>query len=236
MAAGIQSQSSFRLIARAAGVVAVALLAIAGRPGPKQAAPLPKERYLSPIEMAFSKDGRELYVVCQDSDEVRVVDIASGQVSRKIPVGRVPRGIALSPDGRRLYVTNASSDTVSVIDTASWQVVQTLPTGFEPAGVVVDPKADFLYVANRLSNDISVIDIKSGIEIKRLLAGRGASYLTLSSDGKIYATHLYPNSGAHRTPPNSEITVIDASNQTVVERKLLRNVAGMFHVAFSSDG
>ena len=236
MPAGAQSQSSFRMMARVAGVIAFALLAIAARPASNQAATLPKERYLSPIEMAFSKDGRELYVVCQDSDEVRVVDIASNQVSRKIPVGHVPRGIALSPDGRRLYVTNAWSDTVSVIDSASWQVVQSLPTGFEPAGVVVDAKGDFLYVANRLSSDVSVIDLKSGVEIKRLLAGRGASYLALSPDGKIYGTHIYPNPGAFRTPPTSEITVIDTTSQTVVERKPLRNVAGMFHIAFSSDG
>src|SRR5579863_2201648 len=236
MPAGAQSQTGFRLIAKVIGIVAVALLAIAARPAPKQAVTLSRERYLSPIEMAFSKDGRELYVVCQDSDEVRVVDVASSQVSRKISVGRVPRGIALAPDGRRLYVTNAWSDTVSVIDTASWQVVETFPTGFEPAGVVTDANGEFLYVANRLSSDISVIDIQSGTEIKRLLAGHGASYLALSPDGKIYGTHIYPNPGAFRTPPISEITVIDTASQTVVERKPLRNVAGMFHVAFSSDG
>ena len=76
-----------------------------------------------------------------------------------------------------LYVTNAWSDTVSVIDAATLQVVQTLPTGFEPTGVVSDSAGATLYVANRLSSDISVIDLKSGQEIKRLVAGRGASYL-----------------------------------------------------------
>ena len=236
MPASVPSECRFRLIAKIFGIVSVALLAIAAQPAPKQSATLPRERYLSPLEMAFSKDGRELYVVCQDSDEVRVVDVASGQVSHKIPTGRVPRGIALSPDGRHLYVTNAWSDTVSVIDTSSWQVVETLPAGFEPAGVVTDAKGEFLYVANRLSSDISVIDLKSGIEIKRLLAGRGASYMALSPDGKIYCTHIYPNPGAFRTQPTSEITVIDTASQTVVERKRLRNVAGMFHVSFSSDG
>lgn len=236
MPASVPSECRFRLIAKIFGIVSVALLAIAAQSAPKHSATLPRERYLSPLEMAFSKNGRELYVVCQDSDEVRVVDVASGQVSHKIPIGRVPRGITLSPDGRHLYVTNAWSDTVSVIDTASWQVVETLPTGFEPAGVVTDAKGEFLYVANRLSSDISVIDLKSGSEFKRLLAGRGASYLALSPDGKIYCTHIYPNPGAFRTQPTSEITVIDTASQTVVERKLLRNVAGAFHVSFSSDG
>jgi YVTN family beta-propeller protein len=195
------------------------------------------ERYLSPIEMAFSPDGRSLYVVCEASDELRAVDLQSGQTVNIVPVGHVPRGIVLSPDGRDIYVTNAWSDTVSVIDAATLKVMRTIPTGFEPTGVVSDQSGKTLYVANRLSNDISVIDINRGQEIKRLLSGRGASYLALSPDGKlVYGTHIYPNARAFRTPPNSEITVIDTTRQAVVERKQLHNVAGVFHVALSADG
>ena len=214
----------------------VVLFTIASQPAQPAVNAL-RERYLSPIEMVLSSDSRLLYVVCEGSDEVRVVDSQSGKVEASVPVGHVPRGIAQSPDGRQLYVTNAWSDTVSVIDTTALKVVQTLPTGFEPAGVVVDHAGTTLYVANRISGDVSVIDLKSGQEIKRLLAGRGASYLAISPDGKqIYCTHIYPNPGAHRTPPNSEITVIDTERQTVVERKPLHNVAGVFHVAVSADG
>jgi YVTN family beta-propeller protein len=193
--------------------------------------------YLSPIEMALSPDGRMLYVVCEASDELRIVDIQSGKVVSAVPVERVPRGITLSPDGRDIYVTNAWSDTVTMIDAATLQTVRTLRTGFEPTSVVSDRSGNTLYVANRLSNDISVIDVSSGEEIKRLLAGRGASYLALSADGKwVYGTHIYPNAGAFRAPPNSEITVIDTTRQAVVERKQVHNVAGVFHVALSADG
>jgi len=229
--------ASFKNFLRICGILAICLLAVAARPAPKQSGQIPRERYLSPIEMAVSADGRFLYVVCQDSDEVRVVDAASGTVTTVIKVGHIPRGIAPSSDGRLLYVTNAWSDTVSVVDTASRQVIHTLPAGFEPSGVVVDRANAFLYVANRLSGDVSVIDLTKGQETKRLLAGRGASYLTISPDGKlIYCTHIYPNPGTHRTQPLSEITVIDTQNQRVVERKPLRNVAGEFHLATSRDG
>jgi YVTN family beta-propeller protein len=222
---------------RVLGVLAVAMLAIAAQPVPKQSATLPKEHYLSPIEMEVSPDGQLLYVVCQDSDEVRVVERKSGKVTASIKVGHVPRGIAISHDGNRLYVTNAWSDTVSVIDAATHEVTQTLPTGFEPSGVVVDHAGGTLYVANRLSGDVSVIDLTTGRETKRLLAGRGASYLSLSPDGKqIYCSHVYPNPGAFRSQPISEITVIDTENQRVIERKQLHNVAGLFHIATSSDG
>ena len=225
------------LASRLIAVLAVTLLAIAAQPAPPQSSSSLKQRYLSPLEMAMSPDGHLLYVVCQDSDEVRVVDAQSNRVVATIPVGRGPRGIALSPDGRQIYITNAASDTVSVIDATSLQVVKTLPTGFEPTGVVLDRSGATVYVANRLSSDISVIDLKTGQETKRLIAGRGASYLALSPDGHhIYCTHIYPNPGAFRTQPNSEITVIDTARQQVVERIPLPNVAGVFHVAMSADG
>ena len=232
--APIASLISALLLALIFGLI---LVTTAATPPAKQDEPTTGDRYLSPIEMALSPDGRLLYVVCQAGDELRAVDIQSGKVVSTVPVGHVPSGIALSRDGRQIYVTNAWSDTVSVIDAATLKVVRTLPTGFEPTGIVSDHSGETLYVANRLSSDISVIDVNTGQEIKRLLVGRGASYLALSEDGKwVYGTHIYPNAGTFRTPPNSEITVIDTARQAVVERKRLHNVAGIFHVALSADG
>ncbi len=217
--------------------LALMVLASTARPASARSKSEIGERYLSPLEMLLSPDGHRLYVVCQASDELRVVDVESDKVVTVVPLGRAPRGITSSPDGSQIYVTNSTDDTVSVIDTATLKVTRTLPTGFEPAGIVTDRTGETLYVANRLSGDISVIDAKTGQERKRLLAGCGASYLALSPDGKfIYGTHIYPNPGAFRTPPNSEITVIDTGRQTVVERKPLHNVAGVFHVALSADG
>ncbi len=230
-----------RLIASIAPVLVMSFALVVLLPSAKPAAARSNseisERYLSPLEMSLSPDGRLLYVVCQASDELRVVDVESGKVVTVVPLGRAPRGITLSPGGTQIYVTNSIDDTVSVVDAATLEVTRTLPTGFEPADIVTDRTGETLYVANRLSGDISVIDVKMGQETKRLLAGRGASYLALSPDGKfIYGTHIYPNPGAFRTPPNSEITVIDTGRQMVVERKLLHNVAGVFHVALSADG
>ena len=213
-------------------VLATVAAAPAKRSGPEEGA-----RYLSPIEMAFSPDGHLVYVVCEASDELRVVDIQSGVVTSVIPVGHVPRGIVLSPNGQRIYVTNSWSDTVSEIDTTSLKIMRVVPTGFEPIGVVSDKTGKTLYVANRLSNDISAIDLTTGHELARLPAGRGASYLALSADGKqLYCTHIYPNIGDFRTQSDSEITVIDTASLAVVERKQLHNVAGVFHVALSADG
>jgi YVTN family beta-propeller protein len=199
--------------------------------------------YASPLELLFSPDGARLYVLCQQSEEIRVLNAASHAVIKKIALGRVPRGMALSPDGARLFVTNSWDDTLSVIDTRTLAVTATWPVGAEPSGVVEDRAGKRLFVANRISNDVAVLDAQTGAEEKRLVAGRGASYLTLSPDGsRIYATHVYPNQSPmrtgleNRTAPESEITVIDAARAVVIDRMPLHRIAGVFHLAFSADG
>jgi YVTN family beta-propeller protein len=193
--------------------------------------------YASPLELLFSPDGSRLYVLCQGTEEIRVLDASSYAVIKSIKVGAVPRGFSLSPDGSRLFVTNSWDDTLSVIDTAKLEVVATWSVGAEPSSVVEDRAQKQLFVANRISSDIAVLDAQTGVEQKRLLGGRGASYLALSPDGtKLYATHVYPNPSPHRTTPESEITVIDVARAVVLDRIPLHGIAGVFHAAFSADG
>src|ERR1700687_3014899 len=118
--------------------LALMVLAFTAKPASARSKSEIGERYLSPLEMLLSPDGRRLYVVCQASDELRVVDLDSGKVVTAVPVGRAPRGITSSPDGTQIYVTNSTDDTVSVVDAATLKVTRTLPTGFEPAGIVTD--------------------------------------------------------------------------------------------------
>ncbi|HUV96867.1 MAG TPA: hypothetical protein VMV98_05295 [Acidobacteriaceae bacterium] len=192
--------------------------------------------YASPIELLFSHDGARLYLLCQ-SDEVRVFNGATYALIKTIPVGHDPRGFSLSPDESRLFVANSWDDTISVIDTRALQVVANWHVGMEPSSVVEGPAGKYLYVANRISNDVAVLNAQTGSEVKRLAAGRGASYMTLSPDGRrLYVTHVYPNPSPHRTPPESEVTVIDTRTAEVVDRMPLHSIAGVFHVAVSADG
>ena len=228
--------------------LALALLAVALHSAflidhPVRAAEADDVNYASPLEVLLSPDGARLYVLCQQSEEVRVLDAATYAVIKTIAVGKVPRGFSLSPDGARLFVTNSWDDTLSVIDTRTLAVTATWPVGAEPSSVVEDRAGKRLFVANRISNDVAVLDAQTGAEEKRLLAGRGSSYLTLSPDGsRIYATHVYPNPPRvrteldNRTAPESEITVIDTTRAVVVDRMPLDRIAGVFHLAFSSDG
>jgi len=238
-----------RIVAAAMAVSGALLLGVAVpmmiRPVQAEKHPSTEEfvNYASPLELLLSPDGSKLYLLCQQSQEVRVLDAATFASVKSIAVGGVPRGMSLSAKGDRLYVTNSWDDTLSVIDTTALTVIATWHVGSEPSGVVADPTATYLFVANRVSDDIAVLNAQTGEEEKRLAGGRGTSYLTLAPDGnKIYATHIYPNPSPrrtgleNRTPPESEITVIDAKRATVADRIPLHSIAGVFHLAFSRDG
>jgi YVTN family beta-propeller protein len=195
------------------------------------------EDYASPLELLLSPDGSRLYVLCQGTGEVRVLNAANGRELAAISVGRVPRGFSFSSDGSRLFVVNSWDDTVSVIDTRRNSVATTWKAGFEPSSVVEDRSGKLLFIADRIGNNITVLDATTGEEMETLEAGRGASYLALSADGsRIYATHVYPNPTPPRTPSKSEITVIDPVHAQVVDRISLPDIAGVFHVAISRDG
>jgi YVTN family beta-propeller protein len=201
------------------------------------------QNFASPLEVLLSPDGARLYVLCQQSNELRILNASSFALIKTIAVGRVPRGFSLSSSGNRLYVTNSWDDTLSVIDTATQTVIATWPVGEEPSSVAVDKAGNRLFVANRISNDVAVLNAHTGKEEKRLAAGRGASYLALSpDDGKLYVSHVYPNPPAlrtgreNRTAPESEITVIDTTQAAIIDHLPLHEIAGVFHLALSADG
>jgi YVTN family beta-propeller protein len=135
--------------------------------------------YASPLEILLSPDGARIYVLCQQTEDVRVLNTTSFAVIKNIPVGRVPRGFSTSASGDRLFVTNSWDDTLSVIDTGTLAVVGTWPVGAEPSSVVADRMGKRLFVANRISGNIAVLDAQTGAEEKRLKAGRGASFSRL---------------------------------------------------------
>jgi YVTN family beta-propeller protein len=228
-------------VVSALGVLAVALLALPLSTGRSASAAASRTgealTYASPLELLFSPDGTHLFVLCQGSDQVRVLDAMTYAFIKNIPVGHVPRGFSLSPDGSRLFVANSWDDTISVIDTAALAVVATWPVAAEPSGVVEDRAAKHVFVANRISNDVAVLNAQTGEEEKRLVAGRGASYLAESPDGaSLFVTHVYPNPTPQRSVPQSEITVIDTARSVVTGRIPLDGIAHAFHVALSSDG
>ncbi len=69
-----------------------------------------------PFAVAFSPDGRLIYVVNSGSNDLSIVDLETGLGVGHIELGDNPRGIVVTSDGRRAFVLNALSDDISVVD------------------------------------------------------------------------------------------------------------------------
>lgn len=79
-----------------------------------------------PFDLAFSADGRHLYVVLAGSDAIAVVDAQTGTVDSRLAVGANPRAIVMTETGTA-YVLNALDGTISIIDTVRQEVQGALP-------------------------------------------------------------------------------------------------------------
>ena len=176
-------------------------------------------QYKTPLNMAISPDSKQLYLACEASHTVIVVDVQGREKIAEIPAGHHPTDVTFSPDGARAYVSNRLDDTVSVIDVSSRQVTALIPVGDEPHGVLTDSSGKKLYVLNTSADSISVIDTNTLKEIKRFSASRSPWSLSRSPDGSlIYVTNNLSRFVEFRGPSISEVTVIDTNRAIVANR------------------
>lgn len=179
-------------------------------------------RYKTPLNLALSPDGKEIYIACEASHTIIVVDVQNREKIAEIEAGHHPTDVTFSPDGTRAYVSNRLDDTVSVLDVSSRKVLDTIPVGDEPHGVLTDASGRHLYVLNTSADSISVIDTTTLKEIKRLSASRSPWSLSRSGDGSlIYVTNNLSRFVEFRTPSMSEVTVIDCEGKIIQDRIII---------------
>ena len=118
--------------------------------------------YKNPVNLAFRPDGREVWVACEGSGTVVIVDASSRMRVGEVTVGRQAHDVAFTPDGTRAYVSNRLDDTVTEVEVATRKVLRAFPVGDEPHGLLVDSTGRTLFVSNTASGDVSVIDLASG--------------------------------------------------------------------------
>jgi len=120
----------------------------------------------TPGEMLADAPRQRLYVACDNSDTVAVIDVGRSEVAMVIPAqpgtvdaahryrGVAPNGLALSGDGTRLYVSEGGANSVAVIglDRPNPAVLGLIPTGWYPQAVVAGRLRSQLYVVNSRSN------------------------------------------------------------------------------------
>jgi YVTN family beta-propeller protein len=195
-------------------------------------------KYLGPCALIASKDTKTLYVANSDARQVAAVDLAAGEVVRRLEVPGEPTGLVLGPDGTRLFVTCAApKSTVAVIDLAAWKTVATIPVGHTAIGPAIAPDGKRLYVCNRFNNDVSVLDLTAGKEVTRVAMVREPIAAAMTPDGKqlLVANHL-PKERIDTYPLAAVVTFVDTATHKTTPLSLQHGTHSLRGLCLSPDG
>jgi YVTN family beta-propeller protein len=194
-------------------------------------------RYKNPFNLAMRPGSRELWVACESSDSVIIIDAATEKKIAEITVGGMPVDVAFTPDGKRAFVSNRHDDSVSVIDAVTKKVTHTLEAGDAPHGLLTDRHGKYLYVANASSDDIFVFDANSLEYVKTLSGSRGPWSMALSPDGaNLLVTNMLARFSQLRTPFVSEITSVETARGVVDDRRVVPGANLMMGVDWHPSG
>ena len=108
------------------------------------------------------------YVASLEYGNALVVLDGDFNVTKIVPTGQVPYGLAFDPSGKHLYVALARGDGLQVFDTATWQTVKTVPTGDRCWHFTFTPDESHILVVCGRSHEVVVIDAKQLEPVKRI--------------------------------------------------------------------
>lgn len=114
-----------------------------------------------PTYVAVSTDDKSLYIACNHSNMMVVMDVATMTVTRRVPTGAGAYNVDLSPDGKLLVVTNKKGQSVSIIDaTTLAEVARVATTKRIVHGVAFSPDSRYAYISQEsIGADPGAIDV-----------------------------------------------------------------------------
>ncbi len=122
----------------------------------------------SPFGAVFAN--KLLFISDWYNHSVVVINPGTGQIIRKIPVGKSPAGIATNACESQVWVLNRESNNISVIDSHLFTLIKNISVGKAPFALAMDNR--FAYIANSQGNTLSIVDLLSLTEIKRVKVGQ----------------------------------------------------------------
>jgi len=110
--------------------------------------PKPGDVACSPTWAQPSSDGRRLFVACNKSNDIAVIDVDGWKLLDRWPAGDGVYNLAVTHDGRLLLATNKRDQTMSMFDARTGKELKRLPTKRKVVhGVVVSPDDKYAFVS-----------------------------------------------------------------------------------------
>ena len=208
----------------------------------------------SPSDLALATHTRLIAVATEDANGVKLVDGASGAVTRTIRTDRKVAAVALDAAGTRVHVLQEGRATVTVFDAATGAQAASWNVGGDPAFIAMRPMAAELFLADRAGRRLVALDPATGavlrqkalaIKPERLAFNAAGTRLAVTGEGKLLGVDAGSLAVVSTTAVSDDARAVgfwQSAGALVVERKAdtlsLVNVdsgAVLGRVPFSTD-
>ncbi len=139
----------------------------------------------APKGICALNNGKLIYVSESGTNDIAVIETATGQVLLRTRVQSGPGRLDLTPDNNYLLVLNVQSNLLTIISTQNQRVVAVLKVGAMPSSIVVSKDSSTAYVSNRMSNTITIVDLKRKQLLGTIAVGSGPTGMALNQDDTI---------------------------------------------------
>lgn len=133
----------------------------------------------------LSPDGKTLYAANWSGNDVSEIDLTTGELRRRIPVSKTPRGLYATQDGLTLYVAGFDSGWLDRVDLVSGKVTAVFKDGGALRHIVADESTGRLYISDMSKDLIWVHDMATGSTTKLAEVDEKPNTIDLSPDGKV---------------------------------------------------
>lgn len=117
--------------------------------------------YVAPHGLQIGPDGL-LYITCENSGVVALVDLARNRVVGAIETGSAnSHRLAIAPDGRWLYTENEEDASISVIDLPGRKLARQVRTPHRLAGLAISPDGKLIVAVDDEDPVLLLVDSSS---------------------------------------------------------------------------
>jgi YVTN family beta-propeller protein len=136
-----------------------------------------------PKFLAVTPDDKTLLVSNFCSQDLSVVDTATGKETRRIDVGRHPRGIAVTSDSKRAFIAVMGTSRVVTIDLETMTTTEITTAGPTPRHLVLSADDSTLYISNNHAGTVRAVNTLTGELIAEVHTGEQPRSMALADDG-----------------------------------------------------
>lgn len=161
-----------------------------------------------PRGITISPDADTAYVSSGQFGDtaIVVIDLATLEVTDRIPVHYGLEELGIGPDGTRLYFTTAGENALHVLDPIHRRAVAEIPIGASPRHHLLATGEGSILVVRQGENDLEILDASRYSVRGTVRLGEAPSWIATSPDQHTaYVTNERSN----------DVSIVDLVNQTV---------------------